>query len=100
MSSDDWRETTFQDLISAGALEIGDGYRAKNSELDGDGPLFLRSGRVSDNHIDFTGSEHLPVALVPSLKGKLGRREDTVVTTKGNSIGVSQSEYWNNGAME
>lgn len=98
MNSDGWRETTFQDLISAGALEIGDGYRAKNSELEGDGPLFLRSGRVSDNHIDFTGREHLPAALVPSLKGKLGLRDDTVVTTKGNSIGVTA--YVSGGAPE
>jgi type I restriction enzyme, S subunit len=88
MSSESWRETTFADLIFEGAIEIGDGYRAKNSELGGDGPLFLRSGRVSDGRIDFSGHEHLATALVPSLKGKLGRSGDTVVTTKGNSTGV------------
>jgi type I restriction enzyme S subunit len=89
MSSDGRRETTFGDLIASGVLEIGDGYRAKNAELDGDGPLFLRSGRVSDNRIDFTGNEHLPTASVPHLKAKLGQPEDTVVTTKGNSVGVT-----------
>ena len=55
----EWREVVFADLIHANALEIGDGYRAKNSELGGDGPIFLRAGHVRDEHIDFGGVERL-----------------------------------------
>jgi type I restriction enzyme, S subunit len=46
--------TTFGELIADGLLEIGDGYRAKNEELGGDGPIFLRAGHVTDTHIDLT----------------------------------------------
>ena len=59
MGGEGVRITTFADLISEGALEIGDGYRAKNDELGGDGPIFLRAGHVTDSHIDFSGFEAL-----------------------------------------
>lgn len=78
---------TFDTLIARGILEIGDGYRAKNSELDGDGPLFLRAGNMTDNGIDWSGSERFQKASVPGLRSKMGRPDDTVVTTKGNSVG-------------
>ena len=52
-----WAEqTTFAELIDEGVLEIGDGYRAKNEELGGSGPIFLRAGHVTDTHIDFSVS--------------------------------------------
>ena len=47
---------TFADLIGAGVLEIGDGYRAKLNELGGDGPIFLRAASVSDGSIDYDGN--------------------------------------------
>jgi type I restriction enzyme S subunit len=34
---------TFGQLIAEGALEVGDGYRARNDELGGTGILFLTS---------------------------------------------------------
>jgi type I restriction enzyme S subunit len=84
----DWaRETTFAELIDEGALEIGDGYRAKNEELGGDGPIFLRAGHVTDSHIDFSGVERFHAELEPRVRSKLSRPGDAVVTTKGNSTG-------------
>src|SRR5574341_514065 len=79
--------TTFAKLISDGALEIGDGYRAKNDELGGDGPIFLRAGHVTDTHIDFDGVERFHMELEPRVRYKLAKRGDGVITTKGNSTG-------------
>jgi type I restriction enzyme S subunit len=79
--------TTFQRLIDAGLLEIGDGYRAQNDELGGDGPLFLRAGHVTDTHIDFTGVERFHSHLADRVRSKMSRLGDTIVTTKGNSTG-------------
>jgi len=59
---------TFAQLIAEGALEIGDGYRAKNDKLGGDGLIFLRAGHVTDSHIDFEGVQSWkipPVLITP-----------------------------------
>lgn len=80
-------KTTFAELIDQGVLEIGDGYRAKSEELGGDGPIFLRSGHVTDTHIDFSGVERFYAELEPRVRSKLSRPGDAVVTTKGNSTG-------------
>lgn len=87
MKADRWRTFTFQELIDGGLLEIGDGYRAKNDELGGDGPLFLRAGHVTDTHIDFGGVERFHAELADQVQPKLARHGDTIVTTKGNSTG-------------
>jgi hypothetical protein len=64
MQDDGWKERSFARLIDEGVLQIGDGYRAKNSELGGNGPLFLRAGHVADTHIDFNGVERFRSELV------------------------------------
>ena len=87
MAGDQFERTTFAKLISEGALEIGDGYRAKNEELGGDGMMFLRAGHVTDTHIDFEGVERFHVALEPRVQSKMAKPGDAVVTTKGNSTG-------------
>ena len=87
MALDEPTTTTFAELIEQGALEIGDGYRAKNSELGGDGLIFLRAGHVTDSHIDFDGVERFFAHLEPRVRSKLSRPGDTIVTTKGNSTG-------------
>ena len=79
--------TTFQKLIDSGVLEIGDGYRAKNNELGGEGYIFLRAGQMSDSHISFEGVERFRSELAPRLQNKLSQPGDTVITTKGNSTG-------------
>jgi type I restriction enzyme, S subunit len=87
MAGDRFELTTFDRLIAEGALEIGDGYRAKNEELGGDGLIFLRAGHVTDTHIDFDGVERFRSELEPRARSKLARPGDAVITTKGNSTG-------------
>lgn len=83
----EWSDTGFAVLLESGALEIGDGYRAKNDELGGSGPIFLRAGHVTDTHIDFAGVERFRSELSSRVASKMSRAGDTVVTTKGNSTG-------------
>ncbi len=84
---DEWPVATFSDLIDRGVLEIGDGYRAKNNELGGDGPIFLRAGLVQDDGIDVSKAERFFVERIPAVVGKMSRPGDVLVTTKGNSTG-------------
>ena len=81
------RTTTFRELVATGTLEIGDGYRAKLEELGGTGPIFLRAGLLSDHGIDWTRAERFREELAQQVNSKLGRAGDTVITTKGNSVG-------------
>jgi type I restriction enzyme S subunit len=85
--SSEWPSALFADLIDQGAIEIGDGYRAKNDELGGDGLIFLRAGHVKDTHIDFAGVERFRETGNSRFGGKVARVGDVVITTKGNSTG-------------
>jgi len=87
MTGEWFERTTFAQLIADSALEIGDGYRAKNEELGGDGLIFLRAGHVTDTHIDFDGVERFHSELEHRLISKLAKPGDAVITTKGNSTG-------------
>lgn len=77
---------TFAELIERGVLQIGDGHRAKLTELGGDGPMFLRAGLASDGGLRLQDADRfrVEVAVPPT---KFARARDTFVTTKGNSIG-------------
>ncbi|PKV98973.1 restriction endonuclease subunit S domain-containing protein [Nocardia fluminea] len=79
--------STFQDLLDRGVLEIGDGYRAKNSELGGSGHVFMRAGRLSSQGWDWEGADRFHTYLEEKIKGKMSCPGDTVITTKGNSTG-------------
>ncbi len=79
--------TTFQKLLDDEVLDIGDGYRAKNSELTGGGEIFLRAGHVTDTHIDFEGVERFDSSLGKKVESKMSKVGDTIITTKGNSTG-------------
>jgi type I restriction enzyme, S subunit len=83
------RVNTFSELIDAGFLAIGDGYRAKLEELGGDGPIFLRAGQLTRQGITWEGTERFYRTLASQLSSKLGHAGDTVMTTKGNSTGRS-----------
>ena len=78
---------TFDELCREGVLEIGDGYRAKNSELGGDGPIFLRSAYLQDHGFVREMSERFKVTGTAQFGSKASRLGDVVVTTKGNSTG-------------
>lgn len=66
---------------------IGDGYRAKNSELGGNGIAFMRAGRLKPKGWDWSGIERFEECAVLKLQGKIALAGDTVITTKGNSLG-------------
>jgi type I restriction enzyme S subunit len=87
MACDTWQTHTFSKLISEGLLEIGDGYRAKNSELGGNGHIFLRAGHVTDTEIKLDGAERFREDLTAKVASKTSRPGDVLVTTKGNSTG-------------
>lgn len=78
---------SFSELIDQGVLVIGDGYRAKNDELGGNGLIFLRAGHVRDTHIDFESVDHFKTVDRSKFRGKMSVLGDVVVTTKGNSTG-------------
>ena len=43
----EWKRHDVSALIESGALVVGDGYRAKNSELTDSGLPFARAGNVN-----------------------------------------------------
>ena len=51
-SGDIWTPHSTGDLIAEGSLSIGDGYRAKNSELTTSGLPFARAGNIDS--LDFS----------------------------------------------
>lgn len=71
------------ELIKSGVLEIGDGYRAKNSELAPTGIPFARAQNLN-NGFDFTGADLYPLDALPSAGKKISRPGDCVFTSKGS----------------
>ena len=77
-----WQETTTANLINTGILKIGDGYRAKNSELVADGLPFARAGNIN-NGFQFSGADFLPFHYTSIVGDKASVPGDTVFTSKG-----------------
>lgn len=77
-----WLETTTASLIESGLLRIGDGYRAKNSELVADGLPFARAGNIN-NGFQFSDADHLPSDYAIVVGEKLSQPGDIVFTSKG-----------------
>lgn len=78
---------TFDGLVRDGLLEIGDGYRAKNDELGGCGPIFLRAAYLQDSGFLLDGAERFIELNSRGFEPKVSRIDDVVITTKGNSTG-------------
>lgn len=78
---------TFAVLVRAGVLEVGDGYRAKNEELGGSGPIFLRAAYLQDIGFRLDQPDRFLTTDVRSFGPKVARLGDVVITTKGNSTG-------------
>jgi type I restriction enzyme S subunit len=70
------------DLIDAGVMEIGDGYRAKNSELSNEGLPFARAANINDG-FKFDGADRFPVDRASLVGKKLSHCGDVVFTSKG-----------------
>lgn len=70
------------ELIAEGALEIGDGYRAKNDELGQPGLPFIRAGNL-DAGFDVENADHVRDESVAKAGGKVSRAGDVAFTSKG-----------------
>lgn len=73
---------TVDDLIHQGILSIGDGYRAKNSELGKTGLPFARAGNIDDG-FHFEEADCLCDESVEKAGDKASRPGDIVFTSKG-----------------
>ena len=77
-----WKEWTVRELMESGSLEIGDGYRAKNSELSKSGLPFARAGNIR-NGFQFDGADGFPTENLDRVKNKASLPGDVVFTSKG-----------------
>ena len=77
-----WKEYAVRELLDSGTLEIGDGYRAKNSELSNSGLPFARAGNIK-NGFQFDGTDRFPTENLDRVKNKASLPGDVVFTSKG-----------------
>ncbi len=77
-----WTAWNNAQLIESGILEIGDGYRAKNSEMGLVGLPFARAGNI-DNGFHFENADLLDEMNVSRAGSKISRPGDVVFTSKG-----------------
>lgn len=80
--SPDWRKYQVSDLIDAGSLVVGDGYRAKNEELSLSGLPFARAGNIN-NGFQFGDADHFPETSLLRVGNKISQPGDVVFTSKG-----------------
>lgn len=80
-------ERRFGDLVQGGSLAIGDGYRAKNEELGGRGPVFLRAAYLQDTGFILDQPDRFLDLNIQNFGAKVSQLDDVVITTKGNSTG-------------
>jgi type I restriction enzyme S subunit len=81
-SRDFLRPCSIGELISAGKLSIGDGYRAKNSELSTSGLPFARAGNI-DGGFNFEAADRFPEEDLWKVGEKISQPGDVVLTSKG-----------------
>jgi len=77
-----WQYWNVADLIAAGTLQVGDGYRAKNSELWGDGLPFARAGNINGG-FHFEDADILNEESVRLAGEKVSQPGDVTFTSKG-----------------
>jgi type I restriction enzyme S subunit len=78
----EWQGHEISRLIDAGAILIGDGYRAKNDEFGDSGLPFARAGNVNDG-FQFTDADHFPESNLARVGNKVSQAGDVVFTSKG-----------------
>lgn len=78
----EWKKYRTSELIEQKALAIGDGYRAKNSELAATGIPFARAGNIN-NGFNFADADLFPNADLKKVGDKISRSGDVVFTSKG-----------------
>jgi type I restriction enzyme, S subunit len=77
-----WPQANASNLIARKILCIGDGYRAKNSEMGLTGLPFARAGNINGGFL-FDGADLLDDKNVPKAGDKTARCGDIVFTSKG-----------------
>ncbi len=77
-----WRRRDVRALIRDGVLVVGDGYRAKNSELSSSGLPFARAGNIADG-FQFSAADRFPEDRLHRVGDKTSRPGDVVFTSKG-----------------
>lgn len=70
------------ELIAEEQLTIGDGYRAKNTELSTSGIPFARAGNINSG-FHFDNAEFFPLENLQKVGSKVSRSGDVVFTSKG-----------------
>jgi type I restriction enzyme S subunit len=78
----EWKRHEVSELIGAGCLFIGDGYRAKNEELGKTGLPFARAGNIRDG-FQFDDADRFPEAAIGRVGNKTSEPGDVVFTSKG-----------------
>lgn len=77
-----WTKHRIEELIAEGILSIGDGYRAKNSELGSEGLPFARVSNVNDG-FHFDDADRFPDENLDRVGEKVSCPGDVVFTSKG-----------------
>jgi type I restriction enzyme, S subunit len=78
----EWKRWKIKELITAGLLDVGDGYRAKNDELGNTGLPFARAGNINGG-FNFVDADRFPVVNLSKVGNKISRSADVVFTSKG-----------------
>lgn len=77
-----WKQYRVADLIAEKKLFIGDGYRAKNDELNSNGLPFARAGNINDG-FHFEEADCFPEKNLARVGNKISETGDVVFTSKG-----------------
>ena len=78
----EWTQHKVSELIEHGALIVGDGYRAKNSELTDSGLPFARAGNINAGFL-FSDADCFPEKNLHHVGNKVSQPGDVVFTSKG-----------------
>ncbi len=76
------RPVSTSELIARGLLAIGDGYRAKNTELARKGIPFARAGNI-EGGFSFREADLFPLEDLHRVGSKVSQTGDVVFTSKG-----------------
>jgi type I restriction enzyme, S subunit len=77
-----WTKYRIEQLIAEGLLTVGDGYRAKNSELGSDGLPFARASNINEG-FHFDDADRFPEGNLDRAGEKISCPGDVVFTSKG-----------------
>jgi type I restriction enzyme S subunit len=78
----EWTSYDVSALIESGSLVVGDGYRAKNSELTATGLPFARAGNINSGFL-FDDADCFPEENIHRVGNKVSQPGDVVFTSKG-----------------